>query len=63
MAILEACDHARSANNANVNGANDDDSTIAGPPTTVNVADGANGNAIAKETWQAKPCKEVPILA
>ena len=62
-AILEAQNCACGAHNTTMQDTNDNNYTIAGPPSTVNVADGANGNASAKETWQAKPCKEVPILA
>ena len=43
-AILKAHNHACSANNTNVNGTNNNKSTVAGSPTTVNVANGADGN-------------------
>ena len=44
QAIIEARKCARSANSANVNGNPDAESTIAGPPTTVNVDNGTHGN-------------------
>ena len=44
QAIIEACKCARSANNTNVNGGQDNESTIAGPPTTINVANGVDGS-------------------
>ena len=47
QAVIEARKHARSANNMNVNSGQDNESTIAGPPTAINVAngvDGSNGN-------------------
>ena len=40
----EAHNHAESANNASVNGTQDNKSTIAVPPTTVNVSDRVDGN-------------------
>ena len=42
--VLEAHKCAYSANNANVNGTNNNRLTITGPPTDVNVADGADQN-------------------
>ena len=53
---LEARNHARSSNNANMNGGHDNKLTIAGHPTTVNVVnevDGNNDNCQAKTTNQA----------
>ena len=44
QAIIEARKRARSANNTNVMGNQDAESTIAGPPTTVNVDNGTTGN-------------------
>ena len=44
QAIIEARKRARSANNTNVNGDQDAESTIAGPPTAINVGNGTNGN-------------------
>ena len=44
QAIIEARKRARSANNMNVTGNQDTESTIAGPPTTINVDNGTNGN-------------------
>ena len=44
QAIIEARNHARSANNAHVNGGQDNDLTIAGPPITINMANGVDGN-------------------
>ena len=44
QAIIEARKRARSANSTNVNGNQDAESTIAGPPTTVNVDNGTAGN-------------------
>ena len=44
QAIIEARKCARSANSANVNSGQDAESTIAGPPTTINVDNGTNGN-------------------
>ena len=57
QAILEARNRARSANNANMNSGQDNDSTIVGLPTTVNVANGVdvnnNGNRQTNMTTQA----------
>ena len=44
QAIIEARKRARSANNTNVNGNQDAESTIASPPTTINVDNGTAGN-------------------
>ena len=44
QAIPEARNRARSANNMNMNGGQDNDSAVAGPPTTVNVANGVDVN-------------------
>ena len=44
QAIIEARKRARSANSTNVNNNQDAESTIAGPPTTINVDNGTAGN-------------------
>ena len=44
QAIIEARKCAQSANNTNVTGGQDNKSTIAGPPTTINVANGVDKN-------------------
>ena len=44
QAIIEASKCARSANNVNTNGGQDNESTIASPPTTINVANGVDGS-------------------
>ena len=43
-AVPEAHKGGPSANSTNMNGANDNKSAMAGPPTTVNVADGVDRN-------------------
>ena len=56
QAILDAHNCARSANNAHVNGGQDNDLTIAGPPTMINVADrvdDSNNNCQANTANQA----------
>ena len=45
QAVIEARNRARSANNVNVNGGQDNKSTIAGPPTTINMANGVDGSS------------------
>ena len=56
QAIIEAQKHARSANNTNVTGNQDAESTIAGPPTNINVDNGplAIIIIIVKPTRQTK---------
>ena len=44
QAIIEARKCVISANNANVTGGQDNESTIAGPPTTINVEKGVDRN-------------------
>ena len=44
QAIIEAHNHARSADNTIVNGRQDNDLTIVGSPTSINVANGVDGS-------------------